>query len=369
MARVIVILALMFLISAVIFGLTRKPTGAARGLDADARATVPLGEATETPAPGKSDAATTAIAATEQKTGAATAQEVMSGSVAGASPAFSTVGVDHRGRASFTGTASPGDEVSVTRDGKPLGTGRADKTGNWTVEFKVPAVREEFALAVVAKRASAEPVTGPQKALVSPPASAGGLPRITLMASEPKPDEGAEAAKVEPDVGIVIERAVPDGKGSATINGKADAGATIQLQVNNKLVVSTKVASDGTWGLTVKNETAVNVSAVRIVLLNADGKQMDSADLNLSLVATKVAAPEPAKPSASAEAVPTTPGNASAPKVSGRYVKIRRGDSLWRLAKRHYGDGRKWKRILRANRHSIGNPDLIYHGRRLYLPG
>lgn len=45
------------------------------------------------------------------------------------------------------------------------------------------------------------------------------------------------------------------------------------------------------------------------------------------------------------------------------------GDSLWAIAKRHYGDGAKWKAIYEANKSTIGaNPNLIYPGQVLTLP-
>ncbi len=45
-------------------------------------------------------------------------------------------------------------------------------------------------------------------------------------------------------------------------------------------------------------------------------------------------------------------------------------DCLWNIAKkgRFYGDPWKWKRIFRANRDKIEDPDLIYPGQRLTIP-
>ncbi len=59
--------------------------------------------------------------------------------------------------------------------------------------------------------------------------------------------------------------------------------------------------------------------------------------------------------------------------VSGVYVVgtwERDRDCLWNIAKkkRFYGDPWKWKRIYRANRDKIEDPDLIYPGQRLSIP-
>lgn len=44
------------------------------------------------------------------------------------------------------------------------------------------------------------------------------------------------------------------------------------------------------------------------------------------------------------------------------------GDTLSRIAKRHYGDSTKWPAIFEANRDVIKNPDLIQIGWVLKLP-
>ncbi len=51
----------------------------------------------------------------------------------------------------------------------------------------------------------------------------------------------------------------------------------------------------------------------------------------------------------------------------GTYV-VRRGDSLWRISRRHYKLGRLYRRIYRANRGKISRANLIYPCQRFHLP-
>lgn len=51
----------------------------------------------------------------------------------------------------------------------------------------------------------------------------------------------------------------------------------------------------------------------------------------------------------------------------GTYV-VSRGDSLWRISRRHYRLGRRYRRIYRANRRKVRNPNLIYPCQNLYIP-
>ena len=54
-------------------------------------------------------------------------------------------------------------------------------------------------------------------------------------------------------------------------------------------------------------------------------------------------------------------------KLPGKYV-VRKGDSLWRISRRHYRRGHRYWRIYRANLGKIRNPDLIYPCQRFYIP-
>ena len=56
------------------------------------------------------------------------------------------------------------------------------------------------------------------------------------------------------------------------------------------------------------------------------------------------------------------------PMNAGRTYVVVSGDSLSKIAKRHYGDAQKWPRIYEANRNVIKDPDLIYPGQELRIP-
>lgn len=49
---------------------------------------------------------------------------------------------------------------------------------------------------------------------------------------------------------------------------------------------------------------------------------------------------------------------------------VKPGDNLWMIAKRTLQDGSRWREIYNANVDVIGrNPDLIYPGQVLQIPG
>jgi nucleoid-associated protein YgaU len=70
-------------------------------------------------------------------------------------------------------------------------------------------------------------------------------------------------------------------------------------------------------------------------------------------------------------------GSSTAPAVlqptgtigSGKTYVVVKGDSLSKIAKREYGDANKWRTIYEANKDLINDPDLIYPGQDLKIPG
>ena len=73
------------------------------------------------------------------------------------------------------------------------------------------------------------------------------------------------------------------------------------------------------------------------------------------------------KPKASAEPTRETT-NSPAPAAAQTYTVVK-GDCLWNIAKKFYGDGGKYTVIYNANKETVGgNPNLIYPGQVLTIP-
>ncbi len=50
------------------------------------------------------------------------------------------------------------------------------------------------------------------------------------------------------------------------------------------------------------------------------------------------------------------------------YYEIKSGDTLWAVAKKHYGDGNKYTKIVEANKEVIKDADKIFPGQKIRLP-
>jgi len=76
-------------------------------------------------------------------------------------------------------------------------------------------------------------------------------------------------------------------------------------------------------------------------------------------------APEPPIEPAPAPGVMPPNGTALPPETTYR---VQRGDTLWSIAARHFGNPTEWTRIYHANRAVVTNPDRIFPGQQLVLP-
>ena len=50
------------------------------------------------------------------------------------------------------------------------------------------------------------------------------------------------------------------------------------------------------------------------------------------------------------------------------FYEVKKGDTLWAIAKEHYGNGAKYNAIFEANRPMLKHPDKIYPGQSLRIP-
>ncbi len=56
-------------------------------------------------------------------------------------------------------------------------------------------------------------------------------------------------------------------------------------------------------------------------------------------------------------------------KPAGKIIKVGPGDTLKKIALREYGDESKWEIIYQANKWKIDDPEMLYPGMDLLIPG
>lgn len=92
---------------------------------------------------------------------------------------------------------------------------------------------------------------------------------------------------------------------------------------------------------------------------NANNLTFDVIEVGQKLTLPEVAAKQPT----STKKVVTAPSSQT---ITGETYTVIRGDSLWKISVRAYGDGYKWVEVAKAN--NLVHPNLIHSGNVLVLP-
>ena len=260
------------------------------------------------------------------------------------------------------------------------------------------------------------PVAEAPEVLAIPPRQPEPLPPVEQAA-----DSGPVAplpAPIEPPVEVAKGPAVPTPapvdvtpvpSAPATIDaieidgsanyfaGAGPEGATVRLYVQNTFIAAAKVEG-GRWLVEAKGALTLPVQRVRIDLFNPQQAVVSArAEVNfvidvpppapdVTIAGTGSAAIAPANsasgdvafsPPAESEleADPTIPTLRALPAVAPEMMRfasgkaiIRRGETLWAIAARVYGDGSLYQRIVDANDELQRNPGRIYPGQVFDLP-
>ena len=319
------------------------------------------------------------------------AEPLPAGSKAKAS--FDLVRVEKSGEAVIAGRAPAGSRVTIFDGEEALGAVVVGPSGGWVVLPDDPlspgshhlSIRAELAdgseiwsenSAVVevpepevqvatadpsqpASEADEEPESV-QKGAVgahtadSEPAASGEAeqagPLVVLVPTDPdQPSEVLQVPETPAEEGIrqdslSLDTVDYDDAGRAVISGRATPGSIILVYLDNLAVADTVVDSDGRWSVRPDSPISPGLHRLRVDQLAADGAV-------LARVETPFARAE-------VEEI----------QVAGDRVVVQPGNSLWRIARRVYGEGIRYTVIYQANSGEIGDPDLIYPGQIFDLP-
>lgn len=150
------------------------------------------------------------------------------------------------------------------------------------------------------------------------------------------------------------------GAGTVTLSGFADPDAKVSIFADNQLLTEIRADRDGIWRVVVQKKLGMGQHSFRAEQDGAAGAPPSTAMVSIERVEPK---PEPPKVAAS----PAPTSVAVVEKKEGTYV-IRRGDTLWAIAKRYLGSGLRYTSIFQDNRNVIRNPNLIHPKQELAVP-
>ena len=331
-------------------------------------------------------------------------------------PSFDIVRVEPNGDSVIAGRAAPGATVELLRDGEPHFRAVADESGHFAVvPSPLPPGSHTIVLQSVApdgtRARSRDSVTvaiadnkttPPLVALSTPdkptmvlsnPDRSGAVPelpetRATERVGSPRIAGFAEPATtpVTPAAGprpaVRIAAIDAEDGGRLFVSGQAAPGATVRLYLNETLIAPGAVGADGKLAFAINRGVKPGSYRVRLDDVDPVSREVKSRaevpyKMPAQIAATRPAqAPVPAPPQKAV--FPGQPGpeqfaerasdgaTVLIPEINTAIVT--RGDNLWRISHRIYGDGLRYTVIYGGNQDQIRDPNLIYPGQSFVLP-
>tara|TARA_A100001015_G_C14992628_1_gene714715 strand:+ start:779 stop:1870 length:1092 start_codon:yes stop_codon:yes gene_type:complete len=183
--------------------------------------------------------------------------------------------------------------------------------------------------------------------LLQAPAS---LAQETILNSEPAKPLADPAAPAVDDVLVTAPKIYIDTlswveKTNLRIKGSAKGGRTVTGALGSILFGPVEISDAGEWEIMI-DSTSLDQSAVMLsaVLLDETSNEIARAGFKVA------------------------PAQLDIGRDGSEMVVIQKGDVLWRIAYRNYGNGIRYLDIVKRNKARIDNPDLIYPSQIFALP-
>ena len=306
-------------------------------------------------------------------------------------PSFDIVRVEPNGETVVAGRATPGSLVRLFVGDTVLAETAADTNGEWVIVLREPLAPGSHEFSLESQLGSGEAllsetivvVSVPEPALVAEAPGAPGVRDEAASAAAPAREtesgiktgaetgiktgaetlrplavlmsrrgEGASRVIQAPEPvprhlgreALLLETVDYDATGRAVIGGRGKAGVTVVVYLNGRLAGRTVIGPGGRWQVTLDGRVPFGVHTLRVDQLDASGRVVARVESPFSRAEIQTAM-------AQETAVIVQPGN-----------------SLWRIARRLYGEGFRYSVIFDANRSQIRDPDLIYPGQVFVVP-
>ena len=261
------------------------------------------------------------------------------------------------GSAVVAGSAPPGATISVFEDTLLLGKTTADANGEGVVVLEKRLGPGQHLISVAAELEDAttllaetnialeiyvDQTSKPLVALL--PENQTEMPVLLQSPDDQQPDAGDDTQTAVAIARIGPRSLVWQGEDQITIAGHSRGGVRVSVSANGTYFGDALVLADGGWQVTGAVDKNRQNHRLEFILIDKAGQAvahyllpMRSRDLQKGLDGSQL-------------------------------VVVNKGDALWRIAYRSFGEGVRYIDIVRKNTSDINNPDLIYPNQIFSLP-
>ena len=269
-------------------------------------------------------------------------------------PSFDVVRVEPNGDAVMAGRAPPGSAITITDNGETFGQATSNPRGEWTFVSERPLAPGSHEISLYADTLDGQRLESEDVVVIAVPepqiAQGGVAPQTPVTVLIPKSGEGPTAVLQAPrGEGIaaddlVLEAIDYDSAGRLIVSGRATPGSQVIAYLDNRVLGNTAVDQESRWSVSSADALQPGLHDLRIDQVDATGKVIARVQtpLSRSELVTQLA--------------------------DDQFFIVQPGNSLWRIARRAYGEGLRYTLIFEANEGQIRDPNLIYPGQIFVLP-
>ena len=280
------------------------------------------------------------------------------------------------GNAVFAGKAAPNAKITVFEGDVVLGTTTADENGEWVVVPEAALGAGEHLVSVGAASGDGAETVADITMAIKVGETAEDSPLVALLPRNetdiPKllqsPDDRSVAAEsvvvdrtrsteetaqtlrvTEAQPAAIVPALAPRSLawgegGDLVVSGASRGGSSVAAEAAGAPFGSAAVGADGAWQVSGRVDMDRPSRVMRFLLRDAGGRTVASYEL------------------------PVATRDLSQGLDGSRMVIVQRGDALWRIAFRSYGEGVRYVDIVRRNAAAINDPDLIFPNQIFAIP-
>lgn len=260
-----------------------------------------------------------------------------------AAPSFDVVRIDAQGNMVMAGRALPGATVTILDGTTELGRVVADARGEWVFvpDQPLPPGTRELSLSAVGPDGV---VLVSDKVVVMSVPERGGEVLIVEQSRQGGQSRVLQGPAAPAEMkALTIDALDYDDKGKMSIGGKSEPGSRVRVYLDNVPIGEAETDARGVWQLTPDATATPGAHAVRADEIGANDNVLARVEVPFTVALEASSAP-------------------------GGSITVVRGNSLWRIARRVYGQGTMYSVIFDANREQIRDPNLIYPGQVFQMP-
>ena len=267
---------------------------------------------------------------------------------------FDVVRIDRDGVSVLAGRAQPNQKIRIYNEDNLIGEGISDRLGQWVITIDEEIPNEILNLKISTTNENSEiEVFSDQIVTIMPienlnnPIEPDITDEIILLTQE---NEASRILSDDPsflqDESVVNIRTIDYDEEKLILSGNAEANTEVNAYIDNKFVGKTLSDNLGKWSLNIDENIIPGDYEIR-----AD--MVDDQDFVIARTSTKF----------------TRLFDGIDNSLQLNTITIEPGDNLWNISRKKYGSGMQYTVIYLANSNQIVNPDLIFPGQVLMVPG